>query len=112
MITPFGVSSATISAVKIRAVTLGLELPAPDVSDAPFVSAGRFLGAARSAFGAAGLEVQTTRLAGADLAARLPQIGTSVGAWASTTEAAARGNGVEYLSLGRLPASAHAIVAD
>jgi uncharacterized protein len=112
MITPFHVFGATISAVKIRAVTLGLELPAPDVSEGPFIAAGRFLGAARRAFGAAGLEVQTTRLAGADLTSMLPHLGKTFGAWAAATEAIARPNGIEYLSLGRLPSSAHDFVAE
>src|ERR671929_218880 len=65
MITPTWQPGATISAVKIRAVTLGLDLPVPEVVRAPLVAAGRFLAEARRAFGAEGLEVQTTRLAGA-----------------------------------------------
>jgi uncharacterized protein (UPF0210 family) len=96
--------------VKIRAVTLGLDLPLPDVVDAPFVAAGRFLTSARQAFGRAEIEVQTTRVAGADLDLRL--LGDDLPAWAARTEAVARSNGVEYLSLGRLPAAAHATVAD
>jgi len=36
MITPRVVSSATISTVKIRAVTLGLDLPVPELVSAPF----------------------------------------------------------------------------
>src|SRR5690349_18278203 len=107
MITPCCLSSATISAVKIRAVTLGLELPAPEVSDAPFIAAGRFLAASRTAFVQAGLEVQTARVSGADLGSRLAQVGSSLGAWAGQVEVAAKASGVEFLSLGRLPASAH-----
>jgi uncharacterized protein len=109
MITPLRLAGATISAVKIRAVTLGLDLPAPDVDDAPFVAAGRFLASAHDAFGAEGLEVQTTRMAGADLGARLPD---NFRSWATRTEAIAKETGVEYLSFGRLPASAHGFVAE
>src|ERR1051326_1578655 len=105
MITRLDLTSATISAVKIRAVTLGLDLPKPEVTDEPFKTAGHFLKAARDAFTQAGLEVQTSRVAGADLSR--PDKG--LGEWAARTEAAAKANGVEFLSLGRLPASAHAI---
>jgi uncharacterized protein len=111
MITPYCLASATISAVKIRAVTLGLELPLPEVVDAPFIQAGRFLASARQAFADAGIEVQTTRVAGPDLGAALPKLGEELATWAAATEAVARASGVEYLSLGRLPASAHAVVA-
>ena len=112
MITPFRLAGATISAVKIRAVTLGLDLPLPEVIDAPFEAAAIFLPAARQAFADAGIEVQTTRVAGCDLGSRLPQLGTRLAAWATATEAAARSSGVEYLSLGRLPASAHDVVGE
>lgn len=112
MITPADVAGATISAVKIRAVTLGLDLPLPEVADAPFVVAGTFLSAARQAFGAAGIEVQTTRLAGADLGPHLSSLHDSLASWAARTEATAKAAGAEYLSLGRLPAGAHAIVAE
>jgi uncharacterized protein (UPF0210 family) len=98
--------------VKIRAVTLGLELPLPEVVDAPLIAAGRFLETARTAFDRAGIEVQTTRVAGADLGPRLHELGDALPAWAARTEAAARANGVEYLSLGRLPAGAPAVVAE
>jgi hypothetical protein len=110
MITPKHLTSATISAVKIRAVTVGLDLPRPDVDEAPFAEAGRFLDAAREAFGAADLEVQTTRLAGADLPP--DALVSGFAEWASGTEAIARAQGIEFLSLGRLPASAAAFVAD
>jgi uncharacterized protein len=112
MITRLDLASATISAVKIRAVTLGLDLPVPEVADAPFIAAGQFLAAARDAFADAGLEVQTTRMAGADLASGLPRLDGRLSAWAASTEAVAKAHGVEYLSLGRLPASAHAVVSD
>src|ERR687885_1324807 len=107
MITLWPRPSATISAVKIRAVTLGLDLPAPRVEAAPFEAAGRFLSIATAAFGRVGLEVQTTRVAGAELThvADLQR-------WAAETESAARAAGIDYLSLGRLPASAHQVVAD
>jgi uncharacterized protein (UPF0210 family) len=108
MITPRAVSSATISTVKIRAVTLGLDLPVPEVVSAPFEAAAAFLGAARRAYAAAGIEVQTTRVAGPDLGPMLE--GFDLRAWAAQTEAAARSAGIEYLSLGRLPASAHQFV--
>ncbi|MBV8716800.1 MAG: DUF711 family protein [Chloroflexi bacterium] len=95
--------------MKIRAVTLGLDLPAPEVDDAPFVAAGRFLAAARDAFTGEGLEVQTTRVAGADLGPNLPD---PFSAWAARTEAVAKAHGIEYISLGRLRASSHAVVAE
>jgi uncharacterized protein len=91
--------------VKIRAVTLGVDLPSPEVDEAPFEAAGKFLGRARAAFQAAGIEVQTTRLAGSARDSASPE-------WAAATERAARKHGVEYLSLGRLPAKAHAFVAN
>jgi hypothetical protein len=112
MITLKDASSATISAVKIRAVTLGFDLPLPEVADRPFVAAGRFLADARRAFDGVGIEVQTTRVAGADLGPRLHELGDGLAAWAARTEAVARTNGIEYLSLGRLPASAHTLVSE
>src|SRR3954451_15053577 len=101
MIRP-GVSKGrdTICAVKIRAVTLGLDLPAPTVEGAPFATAATFLTQARSTFADAGVEVQTTRLAGADLAPLLGTVGLAT--WAKQTEDAARAAGIEYLSFGRL----------
>jgi uncharacterized protein len=105
MITPYRRAGATISAVKIRAVTLGLDLPRPDVSDAPFAAAGAFLQEARSAFSAAGIEVQTTRTAGG-------VIETATPTWTSAVEAAARAHGIEYLSIGRFASSAHDFVAN
>ncbi|MDQ6672162.1 MAG: DUF711 family protein [Chloroflexota bacterium] len=98
--------------MKIRAVTLGLDLPTPRAFTVPFVDAARFLSAATGAFQAHGLEVQTTRIAGPDLGASLGAHGADwlVG-WASETEIAARAAGIDFLSLGRLPSSAHALVA-
>src|SRR5438445_7037895 len=107
MITLWPLPSATISAVKIRAVTLGLDLPAPEVAAAPFESAGRFLSNAKAAFAQVGLEVQTTRAAGAELTHF-----TDLQRWAAETESVARAAGIDYLSLGRLPASAHHVVAE
>ena len=107
MITLWPRPGATISAVKIRAVTLGLDLPAPAVEAAPFEAAGRFLASAKAAFERAGLEVQTTRAAGPELT-HLADVQT----WAAETESAAREAGIDYLSLGRVPASAHQVVAD
>jgi uncharacterized protein len=99
--------------VKIRAVTLGLDLPAPEVVAAPFDAAARFLSAAKQAFEASGVEVQTTRVAGPDLGPTLASLGADgLAAWAAETEAAARTAGIDYLSFGRLPASAHAVVAE
>jgi uncharacterized protein (UPF0210 family) len=113
MITLLAVVGATISAVKIRAVTLGLDLPVPEVVSAPFDEAARFLTAARHAFGAVGVEVQTTRVAGPDLAQTLAKVGVDgLARWVRHTEAAARTGGIEYLSFGRLPATAHEVVAD
>ena len=112
MITPWARPSATISRVKIRAVTLGFDLPHPAVVTAPFEAAARFLTAARAAFDAAGVEVQTTRVAGPDLGPTLASDGSDVASWAADTEAAARSSGIDYLSLGRLPAIAHQFVAE
>ena len=99
--------------MKIRAVTVGLDLPAPTIDSAVFSEAASFLRDARASFGAAGLEVQTTRAAGADLATLLGQLtGERLAIWARDTEAAARGAGIEYLSFGRLPGTAHAVVAE
>jgi uncharacterized protein (UPF0210 family) len=96
--------------VKIRAVTLGLDLPVPKVVSAPFEAAAAFLGTARSAYAAAGIEVQTTRVAGPDLGPVLNSL--DFRAWAAQTEAAARAAGIDYLSLGRLPASAYQVVTE
>jgi uncharacterized protein (UPF0210 family) len=99
--------------MKIRAVTLGLDLPAPEVVAAPFEEAAQFLSTARRAFQAVGVEVQTTRVAGPDLGPLLQQLdGRGLAGWAAETEAAARRAGIDYLSFGRLPASAHACVAE
>jgi uncharacterized protein len=95
--------------MKIRAVTLGLDLPSPDVLPGPFEAAARFFAGAKDAFAAAGLEVQTTRLAGADLRS---QFDLELADWATATEATARACGIEYLALGRLPSSAHHVVSD
>ncbi len=105
MIAPSLSTSDTISAVKVRAVTLGFDLPVPDVVGDPFVSAGKFLSHARQALQNESIEVQTTRAAGPDLAPTLPRLGDSLDDWAKTTEIAARDNGIEYLSLGRIPAN-------
>jgi len=113
MIPRWALQGATISAVKIRAVTLGLDLPVPEVVGAPFDAAARFLTAARQAFEANALEVQTTRVAGPDLGPRLARTGADgLAAWAAQTEAAARAAGIDYLALGRLPATAHVVVAE
>src|SRR5207302_2343250 len=75
MITLLAVPGATISAVKIRAVTLGSDLPVPRVVATPFVEAARFLSKAKAVFAKAGIEVQTTRLAGPDLGTALGKLG-------------------------------------
>ena len=111
MITPPAVSGATISTVKIRAVTVGLEL-APTPPETSLVAAGRFLADARAAFAAAGIEVQTTRAAGPDLGGLLANHPEGPATWAAATEAAARAHGIEYLSLGRVPAAVPAFVAE
>jgi len=113
MITLSTVLGATISAVKIRAVTLGLDLPAPEVVAAPFDGAARFLMVAKRAFEAVGLEVQTTRVAGPDLSQTLGNLGgDGLASWTRQTEAAARAAGIDFLSFGRLPATAHDVVAE
>jgi uncharacterized protein (UPF0210 family) len=100
-----------ISAVKIRAVTLGLDLPVPDVDAAIFEKAAAFLDGARDAFATAGIEVQTTRVAGPDLGPTLALLDSSaVAAWAASIEATAKSAGIGYLSLGRVPAQAHPFV--
>ena len=97
--------------MKIRAVTLGLDLPAPEVEAAPFEQAARFLSDAKKAFEAEGIEVQTTRAAGPDLGPLLRDMRDDAFArWASQTEASARGSGIDYLSFGRIPAWADATV--
>ncbi|HEV7664676.1 MAG TPA: DUF711 family protein [Chloroflexota bacterium] len=97
--------------MKIRAVTLGLNFPSPNVVAAPFEQAARFLAAATDAFGAAGVEVQTTRLAGPDLGLTLSRLGEKrLGAWTAETEQAARNAGIGYVSFGRVPASSSEVV--
>jgi uncharacterized protein (UPF0210 family) len=113
MITLMVVLGATISAVKIRAVTLGLDLPAPEVVSAPFEQAARFLTAAKTAFEAVGVEVQTTRVAGPDLSRTLAVVGAEgLAKWTRQIEAAACAAGIDYLAFGRVPASAHEVVAN
>src|SRR5207244_8971948 len=108
MITLMALVGATISAVKIRAVTLGLDLPAPAVVAAPFEAAARFLKAAQQAFEAVGIAVQTTRVAGPDLTHILAALGADgLASWTRQTETAARAAGIDYLAFGRLPAAAH-----
>src|SRR5262245_35628674 len=112
MIPPAPQGRATIHAVKIRAVTLGLDLPYPNVATTAFERAAAFLSEARTAFGAVGLEVQTIRVAGPDLAPALATLGgPGLTGWTAEAERVARDVGVEYLSFGRLPASAHEFVA-
>jgi uncharacterized protein len=113
MIAPFVVLSATIETVKIRAVTLGLDLPVPNVVAGPFGAAAQFLAEARQAFQTGGIEVQTTRLSGPDLGSTIAVLGAQqLVVWAAQTEAAARSAGIDYLSLGRIPAADHGVVAD
>lgn len=113
MITLAALPGATISSVKIRAVTLGLDLPAPEVVSAPFAQAAGFLTAAKQAFESVGIEVQTTRVAGPDLQSTLSKVGgEGLATWATQTELAAREAGIDYLAFGRLPAAAHEVVAE
>ncbi len=105
--------SATISRVKIRAVTLGLDLPAPVVAAEPFAQAAAFLNRAVDAYANAGVEVQTTRVAGPTLDASLSAMDEPrFSAWARDAETAAREAGVGYLSLGRVPGDRPDVVAD
>src|SRR6266508_4656856 len=99
----------TISTVKIRAVTFGFDLPRPEVEIAPFESAAAFLRTARSSFEDVGIDVQTLRCAGPSLDGALND---DFARWCAATETAAHQAGIEYLSLGRVPASAHEFVAD
>jgi uncharacterized protein (UPF0210 family) len=98
--------------VKVRAVTLGVELPVPDVVAAPFERAAAFLRDAGRAFADAGVDVQTRRLAGPDLSLQLGTIvdGPGFRGWAAESERVARDSGIDYLSLGRLPATATRLV--
>jgi len=92
--------------VKIRAVTLGLDLPTPADPTEPLRRAASFLGGARAAFGAAGIDVQTVRVAGQaldEVCARLSV--ADLQAAARGVEAAARAAGIDFLSLGRIPAN-------
>ncbi|HEY3059232.1 MAG TPA: DUF711 family protein [Chloroflexota bacterium] len=99
--------------MKVRAVTLGFELPVPNVETAPFERAARFLSAARSAFDSIDLEVQTIRVAGPDLTPTLQVVGDDgLAPWSADIEHAARASGIEYLSFGRLPATGHRVVAE
>src|SRR5207245_4407722 len=84
------------------------DLPKPEVTTAPFEAAGRFLSQAREQFSAERLEVQTTRVAGQDVGGSLDG---DLASWSRATESAARAHGVEYLSLGRVPANRHTVVA-
>src|SRR5919199_6718804 len=98
--------------MKIRAVTLGMALPLSEPAAALADAAG-FLVAARQRFVEAGLDVQTTRLAGPDLGRVLDQLGADgTRRWAETLEAAAQHAGIEFFSFGRVPARAHQFVAD
>jgi uncharacterized protein (UPF0210 family) len=103
---------ATISSEKIRAVTLGLDLtgPGPEMVNAPLQAAGHFLADSRQAFADAGIEVQTTRAAGADLGLALAR-GRDLSAWTVETERSAHENGIEYLAFGRVSANHHEFVA-
>src|SRR5262249_36326166 len=97
----------TISTVKIRAVTLGIDLPRPGAERRPFEEAAAFLRTARDSFAAAGVEVQTTRCAGSALDGFLAEHGPAdLADWARDSEAAAVDAGIDYLSLGRLPSTA------
>ncbi len=91
--------------MKIRAVTLGLDLPFPSVDAQPLRSAASFLDEASHAFADDGIEVQTTRAAGPSLGPTLTALDDAAFAsWARDVEAAARDAGIGYLSLGRIPA--------
>ncbi len=90
--------------MKIRAVTLGLDLPSPSVDDGPFRAAASFLAEAAQAFGHAGTEVQTTRVAGPPLGPAVSAMDEAAfGRWARDVEAAAQAAGIGYVSLGRIP---------
>jgi uncharacterized protein len=96
-----------MSGVKLRAVTLGMDLPVPAARGPALREAAAFLRQAREAFGALGVEVQTTRVAGPELGDTLARLGAPGGDalrhWARASEAAAREAGVDYLALGRVP---------
>ncbi|MBV9542825.1 MAG: DUF711 family protein, partial [Chloroflexi bacterium] len=98
--------------MKIRAVTVGLDLPVPHVTTSVFDEVASFLRDATQAFSQAGLEVQTTRIAGADLGQTIDALGDGLKPWAAETEHATREAGIDYLSIGRIPARQHAIVRD
>lgn len=100
-------------AVKIRAVTLGMDLPWPQVDAAPFRAAAEFLQVAQERLAGQGVEVQTLRVAGGELGPLLGSLsGEQFRAWATDTERTARDAGVGYLSLGRVPGSQPDAVRD
>ncbi|MBV9358872.1 MAG: DUF711 family protein [Chloroflexi bacterium] len=93
--------------MKIRAVTVGFNFGSP-VPDAPaFERAGTLLRQAVARFVDAGLDVQTTRLAGTPT-----EIGDDAvfEDWTGRCARAARDVGVEYLALGRIPSQRATLV--
>jgi uncharacterized protein (UPF0210 family) len=112
MIAPTREVGATISRVKVRAVTLGLDLPTPEVRHQAFADAGGFLADARRAFEDSGIEVQRLRVAGGNLDPTAIEWRASPHHWAANAENAARSHGIEELSLGRLSPNAHAFAAE
>jgi len=99
--------------VKIRAVTLGLDLPTPADPTESLRRAASFLAEARAAFGAAGIDVQTVRVAGQALDAVCARLSLAdLQAAARGVEAAARAAGIDFLALGRIPANRPDVVRE
>ncbi len=95
--------------MKIRAITVGVDFGRPSPDAAAFGRAGAILDQAVTRFADAGVEVQTTRLAGTPT-----EIGDgqALADWTGRCTQAAREVGVEYLALGRIPTTATNLVED
>jgi uncharacterized protein (UPF0210 family) len=78
-----------------------MDLPRPEADAATFRETSAFLSEARASLESVGFEVQTTRVAGPDLAGVDADL---FAAWAASVESAARDAGIGYVSLGRIPA--------
>jgi uncharacterized protein len=90
--------------VKIRAVTLGLDLPLAGSAAAGLAAAAGFLRRATATFERLGVEVQTTRVAGPALDGALARLDDAgLRRWAETCVALAADAGIDYLDLGRWP---------
>lgn len=88
-----------------------MDLPFPSIEPEHFRRAAAFLAEAVNHFGAVGLEVQTTRLAGPALDAPLQALSADeFQAWAASVESAGLAAGLRYLALGRVPGNRDDVV--